>query len=80
MKIETKEQVLYDSILMRFLEQTKLVYDNRYCNTPSSGEVEECLENVLRILSGGAGNFYVLIGVWVIYVYPFVKTGRTLNL
>ena len=28
----------------------------------------------------GAGNFYVLIGVWTIYVYSFVKNGRTLNL
>lgn len=52
MKIETKEQILYDSILMRFLEQTNLAYDNRYCNTRSSGEVAECLENVLRTLSG----------------------------
>ena len=52
MKIETKEKILYDSILMWFLEQTNLVYDNRYYNTRSSGEVEKCLENVLRILSG----------------------------
>jgi len=60
MKIETEEQELYDSILMRFLEQTNLVYDNRYYNTRSSGEVDACISKIFLYL----WQDYVLKNPW----------------
>lgn len=59
MKIETKEQILYDSILMRFLEQTNLVY---MIIDIAILVPQERLRNVWKILQDtfwGAGNFCV---------------------